>query len=114
MSLETLTPPYAPTTSPNTPEVKILSAEFGDGYTQEAGDGINNIRDVVRLKWNVLTPIQAQEIENFMRRHKGYIPFYYRLSDSPSVQKWTCKEWDRDRGSPNTFSCTLRQSFTLV
>lgn len=41
------------------PESKILSAGFGDGYTQETADGINHIRDVMTLTWSGLTQLEA-------------------------------------------------------
>ncbi|QCI66553.1 hypothetical protein E8M01_21365 [Phreatobacter stygius] len=50
----------------NTPELKILSAPFGDHNSQERPDGINHIRSVWRLKWDALTPGQADAIEDFM------------------------------------------------
>lgn len=113
MSLPTFAPPYPPSLSDDTPEVKILGAEFGDGYTQTTADGMNNIRSVARLQWSTLLPAEAEAIETFLRARKGYEPFLYRLSDSPSPKRWTCKEWSRSRGTPNTFTATFREDFSL-
>ncbi|UIN38288.1 phage tail protein [Methylobacterium oryzae] len=114
MAVPTFTPPYAPTDSTDKPEVKLLKAEFGDGYTQTAGDGMNHIRKVVDLSWEVLTPAQAKEIEAFFVARGGFEPFYYTLSDDDTPILWTCEEWSRKRGTPNTMEATLRQCFTLV
>ncbi|MFC0282268.1 phage tail protein [Camelimonas abortus] len=71
MALQAFTSPYPPSKSVDRPEVKVLTAEFGDGYTQSAGDGMNNIRRVLTLTWDNLTPAQAGAIETFLRNHNG-------------------------------------------
>ena len=97
----------------NTPELKILAADFGDGYSQPTPDGINHIRSVWRLKWDVLTTAQADAIVAFFFEHKGTTPFYWReITTSPWI-KVTCAEWSRTRGAPHTVTATLRQSFSL-
>lgn len=109
---------FAPVPAPspgtnNTPEVRVLSAEFGDGYTQEGPDGLNNVKAIYKLKWDTLTVAQADAIEAFFVSKKGTEPFYWRPRASLDWMKFTCKEWTRDLGMPNTFSATLKQSFTL-
>jgi phage-related protein len=114
MTLPTFAPPYPPSINESQPEIKILKAEFGDGYTQEGGDGMNNVRDVVRLKWNTLTAVQADEIESFLKARRGYERFWYQLSDSPAPVKWACPEWSRSRGTPNAISATFNQKFDIT
>lgn len=114
MAIETFKPPYAPTSTSEKPELKLLEAEFGDGYTQTAGDGMNHIRKVASLSWDVLTADQAREIEAFLERHGGSAPFLYALDEGETPLKWTCKEWSRKRDTPNTMEATFRQSFLLV
>lgn len=114
MTIPTFNPPVgASPGTKNKPEIKILEAEFGDGYTQATGDGLNHIRKVVSLQWDVLTETQADTIEAFFTDQKGYLPFLYTLRGQSTPTKWTCKEWDRTWGSPNTVTATLRQSFSL-
>lgn len=111
MALRTFTPPVRQ--SPGTkikPTVKKLSAEFGDGYTQESPDGINNVRDNVDLVWDTLLPDQAKAMEIFMKEHKGVIPFYYDV-DEGEMRRWKCEVWDRTRGSPFSFSATFVEYF---
>lgn len=114
MAIKTFTPPVLPTESTDKPELKLLEAEFGDGYTQAAGDGMNHIRKVVSISWECLTPAQADQVEGFLEEHGGTKPFLYRLSDSAKTLKFTCKEWSRKRGTPNALDATFRQSFLLV
>ena len=113
MALAYFTPNPRPSPgTENTPELKILSAQFGDGYTQETPDGINHIRSVWRLKWDALTPAQADAIEAFFVAQKGTTPFWWKeVSTGPWI-KVTCKEWSRTRGAPHTVTATLRQSFS--
>jgi phage-related protein len=114
MTLLVFTPNYPPTVTVTKPEVKLLEAEFGDGYTQAAPDGINHIRRVANLSWDYLTAISAQSFDDFFALHGGYKPFWFILSDTGEMVKWTCKEWQRTRGTPNKYECTFRESFILT
>lgn len=116
MSLDTFYPPVAP--SPGTsrkPELKLLEAEFGDGYSQAGADGMNHIRDVFTLKWDVLTQGQADVIDAFLRSKRGTMPFLYQHAHTTAPVKVTCKEWNRDDEAAGLcrFTATFRQSFAL-
>src|SRR5690606_29261995 len=44
-AIPTFDPPFAPSPgAQNKPEIKILQAEFGDGYSQPTPNGLNHIR----------------------------------------------------------------------
>lgn len=117
MSLDLFNPPVAP--SPGTfrkPELKLLEAEFGDGYTRTVPDGMNHIRKVYELRWDVLTQGQADAIEAFLEGKGGSTPFAYKHAYTAAPVKVTCKEWGRtDAGAGLcSFSATFRQSFVQV
>lgn len=117
MALATFTPPRAPNIgTEDSPQVNLLKAAFGDGYTQVAAAGINHIRRVISLQWEVLTPTQAKAITDFFVAQGGYTPFYYTPSNETTPVKWTCEEWKdrRDRGGLRTVSATFVQSFNLL
>ena len=60
-----------------TNDFRTLSAQFGDGYVQEVGDGINN----ETRSWNLSFRGKAKYIKpirDFLRAHKGYLPFEWR------------------------------------
>ncbi len=117
MSVPTFNPPLTPSAgSADKPEIKILEAQFGDGYTQTAADGLNNIRRVVSLKWEVLTIAQASQILAFMNAQQGSEPFYYMIPGEPAAIIWTCKEFGQGFSAYNyrSVTATLRQSFNLV
>lgn len=114
MALAVFNPPVQP--SPGTtdkPEVKLLEAEFGDGYTQVAADGMNHIRRIVTLKWDCLLPDQAEAIMSFLRSKGGCEPFLYTVADDSTQVRWTCKEFSRTYETPNTVTATFRQDFSL-
>lgn len=117
MALNTFSPVPAP--SPGTekkPKVKILKADFGDGYTQYARDGFNWIKEVITLQWDVLLPAQADAIEAFFVNQGGDIPFLYTISDESTVKQWTCDTWSIKRGDGGirSASATLEQNFNTA
>ena len=117
MSLDTFYPPVAP--SPGTsrkPELAILKAQFGDGYSQSTPDGINHKRQVYNLRWDVLTDGQADAIEGFLESKGGYRSFLYQHPGEPAPMQVTCEEWQREFAAANlcSFTAVFRQSFNMV
>jgi phage-related protein len=113
--LSTLTfhPPIAP--SPGTsakPEIKVLRAEFGDGYSQATPDGLNHIRQNIELKWEILELDDRNEILAFLEGQAGTKPFHYALPGDSS-KLWTCSEWSTQTLPAQLYSltATLRQNF---
>lgn len=96
-----------------TPEFKLKKADFGDGYSQVTRDGLNHIRRVVSLRWDVLTEAQADTIENWILGKGGDTPFLYALRGD-AARQWTCERISRTRGSPNTVAIELREDFALA
>lgn len=117
MALLVFTPPVPPSPGTgNQPEVKLLEAEFGDGYTQSAPDGINHIRRVLNLKWEMLSPAQCDQIVAFLTARGGSEPFLYTPSDELTPVKWTCKKWgdERLKNGLRSVNAEFRQSFLLA
>ncbi|WP_109047007.1 phage tail protein [Azospirillum sp. TSA6c] len=91
-------PPCPPVTgSTIEPEVKVLTAGFGDGYTQRAPDGIHNIRDQYSLSWEYLDTDQARAIEEFLRARRGAESFLWKPPGEPDRRRWICSKWKRTR-----------------
>lgn len=113
MAIETFNPPVQP--SPGTgfkPRVSLLIAEFGDGYTQAAPDGINHIKETISLTWDALTPDQQAEIYAFFKAKGGYIPFFYTPVGETDPMRFVCREWSKSAKSPWTVSATFEQDFS--
>ncbi|WP_457796646.1 phage tail protein [Methylocystis sp. S23] len=122
MTLETFTPPIQPSIgASNKPKVKILKAEFGDGYGQASRDGLNHIRNEFSLTWEVLTPAQANTIEAFLIEHGGDVPFLWTAPGKSTPDKWTCEQWEVSflaaiyQGENfRSIKATFTQSFNIV
>jgi phage-related protein len=109
---------FAPTVAPSSggsikPQIKLLKAEFGDGYSQAVPDGINYIRKMVELKWDGLTLAQKDYIEGFFETHGGYKTFLYQPFGISSLKKWTCSEWSVSPGVPWSMAAKLEESFYI-
>jgi phage-related protein len=96
-------PPQEPSPgAQNKPEIKILQAEFGDGYSQAAPAGLNNVRSVLTLQWDYLEGCERDGIIKFLECRGGTEPFIFRL---PKDRQWamtdeqisrfvyTCADW---------------------
>jgi len=60
-----------------TETARVLTAQFGDGYSQNAADGINNAVQSWPLSFLGRTKVEAEAIVSFFRRHKGYRSFLW-------------------------------------
>ena len=52
-------------------QCKLLVADFGDGYSQRALDGLNAHRCEWQVRWSRITCQQADEIESFLMERRG-------------------------------------------
>ena len=117
MTLPTFNPPCAPSPGlTDTPEIKILKSEFGDGYTQASSQGLNHIRQVVEATWDVLDRAERDQIIAFFKERAGYQPFYYRMPHDDAETKWTVETWSDTVISAgyHRVAATFRQSFSLA
>ena len=123
MTLATFTPPRNPDPGlRDKPEIKVLSAGFGDGYTQDSLDGINAERSVVTLTWSYLSASEYQGLVAFHQAQgKGTIPFLYTLPGEASPVKWTWRDiskgftfTDSSGAILYTITATFRQSFNII
>lgn len=108
-------PPIAPTPgSQHTRSLKILEAEFGDGYSQPTPDGLNHVRREVSLDWQVLTLDQKQELDAFFECLGGTKPFRYQVWGDTIERQWRCKEWSYEAEAGYwTGSARLIQDFRI-
>lgn len=113
---DTFTPPFAPSFGLSrqvTP--RVLSAGFGDGYRQDAGDGLNAIPRSLSLQWNMLSSDEADAIEGFFIAEKGYLAFFWTDPREASPRLWKCPTWSRTSpsGRVDSISATFEQVFDL-
>ncbi|HEY8566589.1 MAG TPA: phage tail protein [Beijerinckiaceae bacterium] len=118
MTLQTFAPPVPPTAGGvvRKQQLKLLKASFGDGYSQTTRDGLNHMRRVVDLTWEVLTPAQADAIVDFLEDHGGDLPFLYTAPGDDTARRWTCDTWQETHivHPYRAVTATFEQSFSLV
>lgn len=92
-------------------EIKILKADFGDGYTQRAADGLNNIKESWDVEWKNIDKDTAFEIVNFIKARKGYQGFFWTPPGFDVARIWSCKEFGGPTPVPGSFLYDVRATF---
>lgn len=115
--MQTFTPPVNP--SPDLGhevQPRVLVAQFGDGYTQRAGDGLNTLRRRYdSLRWDNLTAAEADAITGFFAARGGVEAFFWTPPDSQVTAKYRAVSWQRLRRTARAFSvqAVLIEEFDL-
>lgn len=84
-------------------EPRVKRVEFGDGYTQEAPDGLNYNMYTWSLNWEALTPTEKTIIENFIVARKGYETFLWTDPDGVNYRV-KCRSWSMTEFAPKVYS----------
>ena len=115
MPLDVFVPPIGPSTPSGknvTPRKK--EAQFGDGYSQRGGDGLNALPQTFQAQWQSLHSNQADDIEAFFGVHTS-TPFLWTLPLEAVQRKWIALSWSRGYVSADTVSlnANLKEVFDL-
>lgn len=96
-------------------KARALISNFGDGYRQRAGDGINTIEREIEVKF-IGSYTNIAIYVTFFKARDGYEAFTWTPPDEASSLKWTCQEWNVTGEEPGTSSltATFRKEFDLV
>jgi phage-related protein len=80
-------------TRQNTPRVHI--AQFGDGYMQRVGDGINRLSQTFSLSFANRAKADIDSITNFLETKGGVdsFNFTYEEDGSETTIKVLCSDW---------------------
>lgn len=97
---------WCPSYEPELEEApQLLTAKFGDGYSQSAPDGLNHIRQRWSLSWNAEDTATAKAIRDFLRERGGWQPFYWIEPTRAEAGLFTCPAGLRRRHvGPGLFS----------
>jgi phage-related protein len=95
-------------------QARVLKAQFGNGYTQRAGDGQNAVSASYAVSFQNLTRPEAKVLLDFFNLQAGYKSFRYRVSGESVDRLWTCEQWSREHVSPmlDTVKATFVETFT--
>ncbi len=96
-------------------KARALISNFGDGYRQRAGDGLNTIEREIAVKFTGSDTNIAIYVAFFEARD-GYEAFTWTPPDEAVSLKWTCQEWIVTGEAENLSSITarFRKEFDLV
>ena len=113
MPLNTFSPATAPDVGlSGSNKFRILESNFGDGYKQRAGDGINTKEKNYSLSWNNLSVSEINDIITFLDSQAGYIAFNYTLPGDSASTKFICKDYSETWMQGNLKGCSA--TFELV
>lgn len=91
---------------------RVLLAEFGDGYTQRAGDGLNTMGKTYELSLRHLTQPEYAYVIAFFERTGGYRAFLWTEPGATVARKWIVQRWRTTDIAPGIFD--ISASFMQV
>lgn len=116
MPLDTFAPTIQPSPS-STQEVvsrRVITAQFGDGYSQRNTDGLNTSPRTFTAQWDILASTDADTYEAFFDAH-SVTPFLWTPPLESVLRKWIAGNSTRGYvgASTVTFACPLTEVFDL-
>ena len=98
--MQTFTPPRPPQIgTAQAVQYKTLQAEFGDGYEQPVGDGLNNALERWTLVWAGLGVGEFNQIRAFLDARGGTEVFLWIPNGEAVARKVRCGGWQRGDAS---------------
>lgn len=91
---------------------RILSAQFGDGYEQRTGDGLNTKVITWSLLWEGLNAVDLLEITDFFDARGGHEAFDWTPPGEGDALKFKCPHYNSAQLSTDLF--TLNTMFEQV
>jgi phage-related protein len=94
---------------------KVLEVKYGNGYTQRAGDGINNNQGTWNIEYDLLTSSELSTVVTAFDTAAGVDYFTWQAPGDATSKKWLVKEYSRSprAGDLYSVSAALEQVFDL-
>ncbi|MCR8922667.1 phage tail protein [Dasania sp. GY-MA-18] len=111
--LPAIDPSYS--SAPRT-EYETLVADFGDGYEQRAGAGLNSHKTHWQLVWVAISKAEADQLKDFLDERGGHTAFAWTPPGELNSRKWVCKGLNGpkpEKGNLYTLSISIREVFDL-
>lgn len=101
---------FSKTTKP-----RVLTYQFGDGYSQRTGDGINSMPSTYSLSFNSRDVTTAEAIIAFLEATQGRTYFLWTPVGETQQIKVIASEWSmtHDTSISRNISVTFTQVFDL-
>jgi len=92
---------------------RVLETQFGDGYAQRAGDGINSNPQTWAITFIDIPPADADAIDTFLGTQAGVTPFDWTTPKGDAL-RFTCSDWHRtyDSYGGHGVTATFVQDFS--
>lgn len=74
---------------------RVLTAQFGSGYAQRSGDGLNTVSGQYTVIFEHLSRPQAETIRQFFKDQGGYKGFYFTVPGESAPRLWRCEKWSK-------------------
>lgn len=100
-----------------TPEKRLLIAEFGDGYEQVAEDGINTDISSFDLEWQNLPKAEGDAIYDFLFERLRAHPFLFTIPGSNKEIQVKCIKLSRSLYNLDLYTsiqCTFKRDYSIV
>lgn len=112
MATFTWTPTYSVNKSV-TPRIRVT--DFGDGYTQRTGDGLNTQRQLWGVEF-IKDSTSIDAIETFLETTEGYASFDWTPPGQSTALKFRYTDYNREPMGPlaDRLTATFRQEFDLT
>lgn len=91
---------------------RVLNAQFGDGYSQRAVNGINSIVREWNLSFNSKSIKDINAIETFLSNRKGVEGFLWTPPGESTAYAVICQDWSRTYDTH--ISASLQARFTQI
>lgn len=91
---------------------RVLTAQFGDGYSQRVGDGINRIVTEWSLSFASRSITEINNIISFLEARSGVEAFKWTPPGESTQYAVICPEWSKTYDSP--ISATIQARFVQV
>jgi len=73
---------------------RVLRANFGDGYSQRAGDGINLLEETWSVEWENLDSTEVVALETQLEDARGVDAITWTPHGESTAKKFTISQWD--------------------
>lgn len=90
-----------------TTKPRVRMAQFGDGYQQRVGDGINIRAESWQLTFSARTASERDTILSFLQARNGVESFDW-TSPFGTTGKWVCAEWSGSANNAVTNTVTAK------
>lgn len=95
---------------------RVLSAEFGDGYSQRTADGLNTAVESWDVTWNNLTLANGRLLTKYLSTRRGYRSFKWTPPNEARYKVWICESFSDQPVTYNvrTISAKFKRVYDLL